>query len=539
MTEFWNENQTQIIISVIAGIIILAVGAVTGALWEITRWLWALRSWRKPVLPSGEFPFRYAKSFAELEERIGELAPHLHGDLNIAYQPRLPPQEQEELLRLIDDTRFLVLVGRTGLGKTREGVEAIRRVEARVREPVTVLIPKAPFTPNFALPEDLSTNHIVLFVDNLHDRPFYSEGAGESAKAASGDAPAWLRQCLTYFRAYSDFRIIATARDDLHDRDYQESTRHIRPVLREFGFVEERLASWSQSNLDGLVNAVAQWRDITIPADARAELARRCGIEGTPNYAQLAVADVVRGGSLPLDQVRGLPLTFDTLWERTWDQRIAPHHARARLFEALSLIQQAGLTPYIPIVIELAARMWAGRLWWRRVRVRAALRALGPWIEVKAATLECPEAYLPRSVSFAQDGRAALVSRTLQDVLSRFRERLAPEAGKLGNFLWQYPLGSTRENLEEAIGCFRRALEVYTREAFPGNWAAVQNNLGAAYSNRIAGERAENLEEAIGRLRRALEVYTREASPREHGLVTRNLESALDELESQTNGKSG
>ena len=483
MTEFWNENQTQIII----GVIVLAVvQLVTGALGGAARWLWDQWPWRKPVLPSGEFPFRYARSFAELEAHIGELLPHLHGDMNIAYQPRLPPQEQEELQRLIDGTRFLVLVGRTELGKTREGVEAIRRIEAHVREPVTVLLPRAPFTPNFTPPGDVSTDHIVLFVDNLHGRPFYAEGVGESTTAASGDAAAWLRQCLTYFRASHDFRVIATARDDLPDRDYQESTQHIRPVTREFGFVEERLASWSQSNLDGLVNAVAEWRDITIPADARAELARRCGAEGTPNYAQLAVAEVERGGSFPLDQVRSLPPTFDTLWQRTWEKRIAPYWARMRLFEALSLIQQAGLTPYIPVAVELAARMWGGPLWWRRARVRAALRALNPWIEAKATTLECPEAYLPQSVSFGQDGRAALVSRTLRDLLSRSPERLATEAGNLGNFLWQYPLGSRRENLEEAIGCFRRALEVYTRGAFP----------------------------------------------REHGLVTHNLELVLGELES-------
>ena len=70
-------------------------------------------------------------------------------------------------------------------------------------------------------------------------------------------------------------------------------------------------------------------------------------------------------------------------------------------------------------------------------------------------------------------------------------------------------------------------------------WAGTQNNLGSAYSNRIAGERDENLEEAIGCFRRALEVYTREAFPREHRIATRNLELALGELESQTRAELG
>ncbi len=152
MTEFWNDNQTQILIAAAGGLIVLVVGLVSGALGALRRWLWDQWPWRKPVLPSGDFPFRYARSFADLKERIGELLPRLHGDLNIAYQPRLPPEEQEELQRLIDGTRFLVLVGRTGLGKTREAVEALRRMEDQVHEPVTILFPKAPFTPNFVPP---------------------------------------------------------------------------------------------------------------------------------------------------------------------------------------------------------------------------------------------------------------------------------------------------------------------------------------------------------------------------------------------------
>ena len=47
------------------------------------------------------------------------------------------------------------------------------------------------------------------------------------------------------------------------------------------------------------------------------------------------------------------------------------------------------------------------------------------------------------------------------------------------------------------------------------------------------------MEEAIGCYRRALEVLTREAFPREHSQVTRNLERALAELESLKRDESG
>ena len=58
-------------------------------------------------------------------------------------------------------------------------------------------------------------------------------------------------------------------------------------------------------------------------------------------------------------------------------------------------------------------------------------------------------------------------------------------------------------------------MTVYTREAFPQDWAMTQNNLGIAYRNRIQGSRAENLEAAIKALEAALTVYTREAFPQD------------------------
>ena len=54
--------------------------------------------------------------------------------------------------------------------------------------------------------------------------------------------------------------------------------------------------------------------------------------------------------------------------------------------------------------------------------------------------------------------------------------------------------GDKAGNVELAIGAFESALEVYTRDSFPLEWAMTQNNLGNAYSNRIRGEKAENIE---------------------------------------------
>ncbi|MFK0733932.1 MAG: tetratricopeptide repeat protein, partial [Gloeotrichia echinulata HAB0833] len=68
--------------------------------------------------------------------------------------------------------------------------------------------------------------------------------------------------------------------------------------------------------------------------------------------------------------------------------------------------------------------------------------------------------------------------------------------------------------------------EVYTRSAFPENWATTQNNLGNAYRDRILGERAENIELAIAIYSTTLEVYTPGAFPLDWASTQNNVGTA-------------
>jgi tetratricopeptide (TPR) repeat protein len=95
----------------------------------------------------------------------------------------------------------------------------------------------------------------------------------------------------------------------------------------------------------------------------------------------------------------------------------------------------------------------------------------------------------------------------------------------LGAVYTNLQTGSHAENLERAIQAYQAALSVYTREAFPEQWASVQNDLGSVYSKRIQGDRAENLERAIQAYQAALSVYTHEAFPEQWASVQNNLGS--------------
>ncbi|MFG3816143.1 tetratricopeptide repeat protein, partial [Limnothrix redekei] len=102
-------------------------------------------------------------------------------------------------------------------------------------------------------------------------------------------------------------------------------------------------------------------------------------------------------------------------------------------------------------------------------------------------------------------------------------ELIAPVFVMFGDLIQQFPWGVRWLNLEQAIAAYERALEVYTRDSFPEQWAGIQNNLGLAYRNRIRGKRADNLELAISVHERALEVYTRDAFPEQWAGIQNNL----------------
>jgi tetratricopeptide (TPR) repeat protein len=86
--------------------------------------------------------------------------------------------------------------------------------------------------------------------------------------------------------------------------------------------------------------------------------------------------------------------------------------------------------------------------------------------------------------------------------------------------------GDKAENLEQAISAYKEALKVYTFADFPQDWAMTRNNLATAYSERIRGNKAENLEYAIIAYQEVLKVYTFADFPKNWAMTQNNLANA-------------
>ncbi|MDY6940405.1 MAG: CHAT domain-containing tetratricopeptide repeat protein [Cyanobacteriota bacterium] len=225
-----------------------------------------------------------------------------------------------------------------------------------------------------------------------------------------------------------------------------------------------------------------------------------------------------------------------------------PSGEEVQILQANPELVDAGLVEVMERVAEKMAADGNGNAGWLRQFTAKISRMLGMGtsatpqeylqflMQVLQATADSggnPETVYPLlqgNLDKLDDGLTQILqawaTQTLSEVEPRQAQSIAAVLGEFGNLLQQFPLGNKASNMEMAIASYENALEVLTREAFPENWATTQNNLAAAYSDRIRGERAQNLEKAIASYENALQVRTRDAFPENWAMAQNNLGNA-------------
>ena len=116
------------------------------------------------------------------------------------------------------------------------------------------------------------------------------------------------------------------------------------------------------------------------------------------------------------------------------------------------------------------------------------------------------------------------------EVSAEHSEIRAAVQTNLGVAYSELPTGNRLTNLQSAIGCFQEALRFWTLEETPAYYASAQINLGAAYQELRTGDLAENLQQAIVCYREALRAVTFETSPLDYISAKINLGNAYREL---------
>ena len=528
LRTIWDWMTSTLGLSIIGSVIAaLLVGLL--AWFRKKIWRWITRNRRKQTAPlKPGFPFDVAKSAREAAQKAPNFSVE---ELYIPYQERVEEAEQAELRSTLDNDPFLLIRGRTGLGKTREALEIIDRMQRRFGE-VTILIPRSSLSlPPFDWPSTVATRHIVLYVDNLHERFFSPPKEGERY-AVAGDFRTWFQSAVEHLRNRfpgSDFKVVAIVRDDIQDAatgaNWREKIGYspTDPFWNSFTVVQ--LPDCNIACRRHLVDACAAWRQITIDDDSADALAAKT--DGTAGAIVAPIGKKSPGETVSLDEVKGWPGSFEGQAARDWQNLIAPYPSRRVIFEAISLLKQAGMTPHADLTLELAAGLLGWPVIVNRLKVRRSTAEVDTWIKVKDRILDCPEEYYKDKLSLPDN--STMVVNAVHRIWHRDPIRFAPEFGSLGHALVELASGDRRRQLEEAIACYGRALEMRTKEAFPTEWAATQNSLGIAYSGRIKGAKADNMEKAIACFSRVPEVYTKETFPMEWATMQNNLGAAYSD----------
>ncbi|MFN5595164.1 MAG: hypothetical protein ACK482_17300, partial [Aphanizomenon sp.] len=73
-------------------------------------------------------------------------------------------------------------------------------------------------------------------------------------------------------------------------------------------------------------------------------------------------------------------------------------------------------------------------------------------------------------------------TNTLEEAEPDTAKSIAEVISNFSNLIQQFPLGNKANNMEIAITGYEIAFTVFTRDTSPELWAAVQNNLGNAYT---------------------------------------------------------
>ena len=317
--------------------------------------------------------------------------------------------------------------------------------------------------------------------------------------------------------------ITVTGTDALRDSVSQADSNHKSELRRFFGYLQ-----WTREGLREFPFPIVLW--------VTPNILSRLSLEApdfwswcsgvfrfvSPAVPETEMVNTTRDISLLIEPERRLSLPLDELLE-----------------QVENLEKQARETPALATVYNRVANAYANRVKTRQAQdysqeIDRAIHffdkslALQEKLNLREAQsdtlLQLGDIYRDLGLwerVFEPYQQSLEIARNLKD---RLRE--ATSLGRLGNLYQQYRQGDRASNLERAIAYFTAALTVYTRDAFPENWAATQNNLANAYLYRIRGEKAENIELAIASFTAALTVYTRDAFPENWALTQNNLGDA-------------
>jgi tetratricopeptide (TPR) repeat protein len=396
LTKFGTKQPISTVEQIIVGITYTLLAAFLA--WIISN-IW--RRLRPHRIKRSDFPFRRI----EARNILGQISSF--PEIETSYIPRADHREASDLKSLAGQSHIL-LVGRMGVGKTRESAELIALMDIPPGQALVLKPEKTLLGTSFEWPTDipLHQRRIILLLDNLNDFELYDENSDEAFQLKGnpfGFERVLIRLINVFNEKCDDLRVIATLRLETEEWKIIEQRTEVNP-WREFHI--HKLTPRTKSEAMSFTTAlVTQIKNIELDYGAKQFLANR--FDGTfasiRDFLRIKVTLVKPGNPSVLlnrHDVEDFIGRYPEDWEtRFYKRRIEPNAAGQAIFEALGIVTKAHIPPYENVVIGLAARtLMLGRrfAWFQERRCRKAYRDLdlGIWITKRDSMLDAPDAYI-------------------------------------------------------------------------------------------------------------------------------------------------
>ena len=429
-----------------------------------------VRAWvrGKPYARQDVTAFEVIRDPGQLLPRLfGAPPPGAFGDLDMPYTPRDPNRDvQAELRRALDARGRLLVVAPSGYGKTREAGMLVDRLIGEGYSAVLVRGEGWLDVPS-DWPRGLPNNRLVIVLDDLNRLlpPVVAEQAERETRDPAVRLPTYEERLARFVRYFeqtaADVRVVATARNDVDpasgvDHGAELRARMKAPLWAEFARVE--LSAFPDEARRRLLRGAADAAGV----EADDEAVRRCAAmsDGNPRTIQANVQRCRRDRE-PL-QPEGYTPTLAGSWEARYQAVIRRYPAAAVIYDAIGLLQSAGVTLEAGRV-EAVARMLCGG-WLQRAWMGLPIRRASRFLQRGEINLTQTRAGRP---AFAPaDGQVIPSGRDL--ALAAHAGRLVRLFGRRGDLPALMDLGAAAyfAGLKaEALAAYDRALEINPQDA--------------------------------------------------------------------------
>jgi tetratricopeptide (TPR) repeat protein len=306
---------------------------------------------------------------------------------NIPYQKRKIGRDiTQELEQKIRDKNWVLILGRTGVGKTREAAELAKLLN---REGWTVLFLKSGGYLDIPThrPKEIHVDRkLLLFLDNLNQR-MESEEKNPKAREdllepiAKPFQVRLLGLLEAYEKFYEQVRVIATARNERYPDSSGKCSSYNKLKLEKYPKLWNRFYTYDlpQPDIEPIIDLlfkVIPKTNISPNPQVYSELAKRN--DGTFNNI---VENLIRiqNRKLPLN-ITNFEETLSGSWEKRYQDVLnnKKYPASRCIYDAIDLLSQFDIE-FQPFTVEAVARVLANvKYWqfWRRYKIHITIKYL-------------------------------------------------------------------------------------------------------------------------------------------------------------------